>query len=101
MTIKIANVDALGFAPGGARLAPLLETEGVRCLLVSLRAGEAVDPCTMTKTVVYVVLEGRGSLQVGDDETVLVSGSVAIVQKDVVRCIRAEEQMRLLVEQIA
>ena len=60
MTIQIANLDALGFAPGGARLAPVLQTDNVRALLLSLGEGQSVPPCQMSLTVLYLVLEGRG-----------------------------------------
>ncbi|NLG28929.1 MAG: cupin domain-containing protein [Chloroflexi bacterium] len=99
MSTKACNVNDLGFAPGGARLTPVAEAEGLRCLLICLYAGEAVEPCKMLRTVLYVVLEGRGSLQVSDEAMPLVSGSVAIVPKGLVRCIRAEEQMRILAVQ--
>lgn len=99
MSIDVRNLNELGFAPGGARLTPVLEAEGLRCLLVCLDAGEAVDPCKMSRTVLYVVLEGRGTLEVGAEQTALAAGSLAIVARDEVRCLRAEERMRILAVQ--
>ena len=99
MTIHIAHLDALGFAPGGARLAPMLEVDHMRVLLLSLEEGQAVAPCQMSLTVLYLVLEGRGRLQVGDESAELEVGSLAVVPKDAVRSIQSETRMRVLAVQ--
>jgi quercetin dioxygenase-like cupin family protein len=99
MTIPIANIDDLGFAPDGARLASVLEADNMRVLLLSLGEGQAVAPCQMSLTVLYLVLEGRGRLQVGDEESELAVGSLAIVPKDAVRSIQSETRMRVLAVQ--
>jgi quercetin dioxygenase-like cupin family protein len=99
MTMQIARLDDLGFAPGGARLAPVLEADHTRALLLSLGEGQSVPPCQMSLTVLYLVLEGRGRLQVGDEEAELAVGSLAIVPRDAVRSIRAETRMRVLAVQ--
>ncbi len=70
MTIQIAHLDTLGFAPGGARLAPMLGVDSMHVLLLSLEKGEAVGPCRMSLTVLYLLLEGCGRLQVGDETAV-------------------------------
>jgi quercetin dioxygenase-like cupin family protein len=101
MTIQMANVDDLGFAPGGARLAPVLEADSARVLLLSLEDGQAVAPCQMSLTVLYLVLDGRGRLHVGDEEAELSAGSLAIVPKDAVRSIQSETQMRVLAIQVS
>jgi quercetin dioxygenase-like cupin family protein len=100
MTIQMANVDDLGFAPGGARLAPVLEADSVRALLLSLEEGQAVAPCQMSLTVLYLVLDGRGRLCVGDEGAELTVGSLAIVPKDAVRSIQSEMRMRVLAIQV-
>jgi quercetin dioxygenase-like cupin family protein len=97
--MQIAALDALGFAPNGARLAAVLEADKLRALLLSLKPGQAVDPCRMSFTVAYLVLEGRGRLQVGDEEAELTAGSLAIVPRDEVRSIRSQEELRVLVIQ--
>ena len=99
MTIQIANLDDLGFAPGGARLASVLEADNMHMLLLSLEEGQAVAPCQMSLTVLYLVLEGRGRLQVGDEDAELAVGSLAIVPKDAVRSIQSETRMRVLAVQ--
>ena len=100
MTIQIANLDELSFAPSGARLAPVLEADNLRVLLLSLGEREAVAPCQMSLTVLYLVLEGRGRLQVGDESADLEVGSLAVVPKDAVRSIQSETRMRVLAVQV-
>jgi quercetin dioxygenase-like cupin family protein len=99
MTIQIAHLDALGFAPGGARLAPMLEVDHMRVLLLSLEEGQAVDPCQMSLTVLYLVLEGQGRLQVGAESAELQVGTLAVVPQGAVRSIQSETRMRVLVVQ--
>ena len=99
MTIQIAQLDDLGFVPGGERLVPVLETDHMRVLLLNLGEGQAVAPCQMPLTVLYLVLEGRGRLQVGDESVELEIGSLAVVPKDAVRSIQSEMRMRVLAVQ--
>jgi len=99
MTIQIAHLDDLGFAPGGARLAPMLEADHMRALLLSLEEGQAVAPCRMSLTVLYLVLEGRGRLRVGDESAELAVGSLVVVPHDAVRSIQSETRMRVLAVQ--
>ena len=101
MTMQIARLDDLGFAPGGARLVSVLEANNVRALLLSLEEGQGVAPCQMSLTVLYLVLEGRGRLQVGDESAELEVGSLAIVPKEAVRSIRSEARMRVLAIQVS
>ncbi|MHB0856360.1 MAG: cupin domain-containing protein [Anaerolineae bacterium] len=68
--------------------------------MLSLEPGQAVDPCRMSFTVLYLVLEGQGRLQVGDEEAEMAAGSLAIVPRDEIRSIWSEAAMRVLVIQV-
>jgi mannose-6-phosphate isomerase-like protein (cupin superfamily) len=100
MTAEVVHLDEVGFAPGGARLAPLLEAENTRVLLLSLQAGQAVDPCRMVRNVLYLVLEGRGRIQVEDQDIELTANTLLTVPKEALRCIQAETQLRVLAVQV-
>lgn len=100
MAIQIIQLDQLGFAPGGERLVPVLEAAGARVLLLSLEAGQSVDPCRMTRPVLYLVLEGRGRISVEGEEAELLPSSLVTVAQDVERCIYGETALQVLAVQL-
>ena len=88
--------------PSAAQAAPmqLIETDGLRALLLSLAAGQSVGPCEMPTTVLYYVIKGQGYLRVGDEQTDIRDGSLAMVPSGAVRCVSAAEPMRVLIVQV-
>lgn len=99
MTIQIVGTKHLkDFPAGSAGIAPtrLLDAASIRAVLVNLDAGQAIAPCQMSATVLYYVIEGQGSLRVGDEEVGLEAGSLALVPAGAVRTIAADEPTRLL-----
>jgi quercetin dioxygenase-like cupin family protein len=99
--IQITQLDLLGFAPGGARLAPIMRASTAQVMMLSLESEQSVDPCRMSLDVFYLVHEGRGTLQVDDERAELTVGSLAFVPKNIVRSIECQEHMRVLAIQVA
>lgn len=103
MTIQIAETKHLkDFPSSSAEIAPmrLLDGNHIRAVLLNLDAGQAVAPCRMSATVLYYVVEGRGSLLVGDEEVRLQAGSLALVPAGAERTIVADEPTRVLGVQV-
>ena len=101
MALPIAETNGRrDFSPDGVRVAPLLDTDRVRMLLVNLDAGQSVAPCQMPCTVLYYIIEGQGCLRMGDEQAELRTGSLVVVPAGAVRAIAAAEQMRVLAVQV-
>jgi quercetin dioxygenase-like cupin family protein len=104
MTIQIVETKHLKDLPtGSAEIAPtqLLDADNIRTVLVNLDAGQAIAPCQMSATVLYYVIEGQGSLRVGNEEVRLQAGSLALVPAGAVRTIAADEPTRVLGVQVS
>ena len=103
MTISIVETKRMtDFAPSSADIAPqrLIDTDDVAALLVSVDAGQAIEPCVMSAPVLYYVIEGSGSLTVEDEQADLQTGSVALVPPGTARSIAAAQPMRVLAIQV-
>lgn len=103
MTISIIETKHLtDFPPSSAEIAPqrLIDTDNVVALLVNVDAGQAIEPCRMSATVLYYVIEGSGSLIVEDEQADLQAGSLALVPAGTVRSISAVEPTRVLAVQV-
>jgi len=100
VTVVTATLGDTDLASGNEVLRPLLSVEGVQALLVRPAKGEAVEPCRMSQTVLYLVLSGQGDLRVETDEVDLQQGSLALVPRDAERTLQADEPMRVLAVQM-
>lgn len=103
MTVQIIGTEHLkDFPPSNAEIAPtrLLDADNIRAVLLNLDAGQSVAPCQMSATVLYYVIEGQGSLRVGDEEVRLQAGSLALVPAGTVRTIAANLPTRVLGVQV-
>ena len=78
---------------------PLIGTNKIRSLLVTLEAGHSLAPCQMSCPVLYYVIEGQGVLHVADEQANVKTGSVVVVPADAVRSITAGENLRVLAVQ--
>ncbi len=104
MTVAVIETERLkDFPPSSAEIAPrrLIGTDNVAALLVNVDAGQTIEPCRMSATVLYYVIEGEGSLQAESERSDLHTGSVALVPAGTVRSLSAVEAMRVLAVQVA
>lgn len=101
MTIQIVDFEATQPSSAGGLLPIVLhQSEGLTTMLLCLEPGQVVGPCAMSTRVQYIVMSGGGQLRVADEQAGLKTGSVVVVQPDVVRSIVAVERMRLLAVQV-
>ncbi len=104
MTISIVETNGLNdFPSSSAEIAPqrLLGGDNVAALLVNVDAGQAIEPCVMSATVLYYVIEGNGSLTVEDEQADLQTGSLALVPAGTARSISTAQPMRVLAVQVS
>ena len=101
MTIQVIDVETMQkFSVDEVQPVVLHQSEGLVTLLLCLEPGQVVGPCVMSARVQYLVMAGRGQLNVADEQAGLKTGSMVVVLPDVVRSIVAVERMRLLAVQI-
>ena len=84
----------------GVLSTPLLETNQVRTLFLNLAGGQKVAPCQMSATVLYYVVEGKGSLHVESEQAELQTGSLTVVPASTTLSISATTPMRILALQL-
>lgn len=103
MTISMVETKHMGdFPSGSGEIAPrrLLEADNLAAVLVNVDAGQSIEPCLMSATVWYYVIEGSSSLIVEDEQADLQTGSLALVPAGTVRSISAGEATRILAVQV-
>ncbi len=104
MTIPIIETRGLkDFPSTSAEIKPqrLIDADDVVALLVNVDADQAIEPCRMSASVLYYVIEGSGILIVEDERADLQTGSLARVPAGTVRSISATEHTRVLAVQVA
>ena len=100
MTIQVIDIESMQkFTPDEVQPVVLHQSEGLVTLLLCLEPGQKVGPCVMVARVQYLVVAGRGLLNVADEQAELKTGSMVVVLPDVVRSIVALERMRLFAVQ--
>lgn len=72
----------------------------MRARLLNLGVGQGVDPCLMSETVLYYVIEGHGHLQVEGESVELEVGSLLVVPAGTTRTIRATARLSVLAAQM-
>lgn len=77
----------------------LWQTDTFKVRIIRLMANEKLPPCAMTQSVIFYVLEGEGTIHVGD-ETVPVSAGKLLVSSPAVFSMETEKGMRVLGAQI-
>ena len=101
MSIRVIDVETVQeYSADGVQPVILHQSEGLTTLLLCLEPGQVVGPCVMSARVQYYVIAGSGQLRVADEQAGLKTGSVVVVQPNVVRSIVAAERMRLLAVQV-
>jgi quercetin dioxygenase-like cupin family protein len=101
MTIQVIDVESIQkFSADEVQPIVLHQSDGLVTLLLCLEPGQVVGPCIMSARVQYMVMAGRGQLNVANEQAGLKTGSVVVVPADIVRSIVAVERMRLLAVQV-
>jgi len=101
MKIRVVETNRIDdFTFDEMHSSPLIDTDEVHALLLNIEEGEIVGPCQMSIPVVYYVIQGGGRLTAGGEVNELQAGSLALVPADQVRCLAANDSMRVLAIQI-
>ncbi|MFO7743696.1 MAG: cupin domain-containing protein [Anaerolineae bacterium] len=104
MTVAVIETEGMkDFPSSSTEIEPqrLIDGDDVVALLVNVDAGQAIEPCRMSASVLYYVIGGSGSLIVEDEQADVQTGSLALVPAGTVRSISATQPMRVLAVQVA
>jgi quercetin dioxygenase-like cupin family protein len=84
------------FAVAGFVKNELVVTDNFKLLMICFEPGQAVEPCVMSRSTAFYIVEGRGVV-IEAGETVQVSGgSLVLIKPDLERQIKAESRMVVL-----
>ncbi len=84
------------FAAAGFVKNELVVTDNFKLLMICFEPGQAVEPCVMSRSTAFYIVEGRGVV-IEAGETVQVSGgSLVLIKPDLERQIKAESRMVVL-----
>ena len=84
------------FAAAGFVKKELVVTDNFKLLLICFESGQSVEPCVMSRSTAFYIVEGRGVV-IEAGETVRVSnGSLVLIKPDLERQIKAESKMVVL-----
>jgi quercetin dioxygenase-like cupin family protein len=88
---KLKEFAATGFVKN-----ELVVTDNFKLLMICFEPGQAVEPCVMSRSTAFYIVEGRGVV-IEAGETVQVSGgSLVLIKPDLERQIKAESKMVVL-----
>lgn len=74
----------------------LLVTDNFKLLLICFEPGQAVEPCVMSRSTAFYIVEGTGEV-IEEGEAVQVSnGSVVLIKPELERQIKAASKMVVL-----
>jgi len=84
------------FSSEGRVKKDLLKTKGFNAVLVCMDAGQEIPPHPEPYEVLFVVIEGEGTITCGNDRYGVRPGSAVYVKKDEGRGIKCEKRMAVV-----
>ncbi len=98
--MKVYNLEELKeFAASEFRKKELVVTESFKLLLICFEPGQSVPPCVMERSTAFYIVEGQGQVLVSDQENTVRSGSLILIEPDLIRQIKAETRLVVLAMQ--
>lgn len=85
------------FSPERPVFQPITENSDCRVLTLGLEAGQSVPAHSSASTVLMHVVEGKGRIQVGDEEREVTAGDMAVCPAHIAHGLAAAAGQRLVV----
>lgn len=100
--MKILNINELiAYTPESFNKQELHVTEQSKVLLICFAAGQAVEPCVMSRNTMFYIIEGEGAVKEANLEEKVSAGSIIMIEPERERQLRAKTEMVVLAVQYA
>jgi quercetin dioxygenase-like cupin family protein len=84
------------FAATGFVKKELVVTDNFKLLLICFEPGQAVEPCVMSRSTAFYIIEGEGVVQAEGETTEISMGSLVLIEPELERRIQAVSKMTVL-----
>ncbi len=74
----------------------LLVTDNFKLLHICFEPGQAVEPCVMSRSTAFYIIEGKGTVVEAGETAAVSKGSLVLIEPDLERQIKAESKMVVL-----
>jgi len=97
LTMSLIDLRALSeFSSEGRVKKDLIKTKGFNAVLVCLDAGQEIPHHPEPYEVLFIVIEGEGTITCGDDRYGVMPGSAVYVKSGECRGIKCEKKMAVV-----
>ncbi len=84
------------FAAKGLVKKELVVTDNFKLLLICFEPGQAVEPCVMSRSTAFYIVEGTGVVIEAGEAVQVSNGSLVLIKPELERQIKAESKMVVL-----
>lgn len=84
------------FAATGLVKKELVVTDNFKLLLICFEPGQAVEPCVMSRSTAFYIVEGTGVVIEAGEAVQVSNGSIVLIKPELERQIKAESKMVVL-----
>jgi len=84
------------FAATGLVKKELVVTDNFKLLLICFEPGQAVEPCVMSRSTAFYIVEGTGVVIEAGEAVQVSNGSIVLIKPELERQIKAENKMVVL-----
>lgn len=84
------------FAAAGFVKNELVVTDNFKLLLICFEPGQEVEPCVMSRSTAFYIVEGTGVVIEAGEAVQVSDGSLVLIKPDLERQIKAESKMVVL-----
>lgn len=88
---KLKEFDVEGFVKK-----ELVVTDNFKLLLICFEPGQAVEPCVMSRSTAFYIVEGTGVIIEAGEAVQVSNGSIVLIKPELERQIKAESKMVVL-----
>ncbi|MDW7730371.1 MAG: cupin domain-containing protein [Dethiobacteria bacterium] len=84
------------FAAAGFVKKELVVSDNFKLLLICFEPGQAVEPCVMSRSTAFYIMEGKGVILEEGNSAEVSKGSMILIDPELERQIKAETKMTVL-----
>jgi quercetin dioxygenase-like cupin family protein len=98
--MKLMDLEKIKeFAADGLVKKEMVVTENFKLLLICFEPGQKVEPCVMSRSTAFYIIEGKGKVIEEKKAADVSTGSLIFIEPELERQIKAESKMVVLAVQ--